>query len=84
MQHNGAVNIAEFSLDGTRVVTSSNDNTARQWIAPPKAGSIIATACELLGNHEVAGLSTLYGIAVEDAICVNGSPDPDPHRMIDR
>jgi WD40 repeat protein len=31
MQHDGSVNSALFSPDGQRVVTASEDNTARLW-----------------------------------------------------
>ena len=33
MKHEGAVNSAQFSPDGQRVVTASADNTARVWDA---------------------------------------------------
>ena len=33
MTHEGAVRSAQFSPDGTRVVTASEDNTARLWDA---------------------------------------------------
>ena len=39
--HTGAVNSAAFSPDGTRIVTASNDKTARLWDA--KTGAALAT-----------------------------------------
>jgi hypothetical protein len=48
------------------------------------APNIIATACKMLSDLDTAGLSTRYGIAVEDPICTPDAPAPDPCRMIDR
>jgi WD40 repeat protein len=39
--HTGAVEMAAFSPDGTRIVTASDDNTARLWDA--KTGSLLTT-----------------------------------------
>jgi WD40 repeat protein len=38
MEHYGAVNSAQFSPDGQRVVTASRDNTARLWDVPSMSG----------------------------------------------
>ena len=47
-QHDKAVNVASFSPDGARVVTASEDGTARLWDA--KSGSPLATFAE---NHDL-------------------------------
>ncbi len=84
MRHEDRVTKALFSPDGTRVVTASADRTARVWLAPPVAPDIVAAACKMLLDHDTASLSTSYGIAVEDPICAQDAPAPDPSRMIDR
>jgi len=42
LQHRGGVVSAAFSLDGTRVVTASNDGTTHAWELPLAAGTLIA------------------------------------------
>ncbi len=67
-----------------RVVTASDDDTARLWVAPLIAPNIVATACKMLRDHDTAGLFDRYGIDVEAPICTGNEPAPDPSRMIDR
>jgi WD40 repeat protein len=40
LEHQGSVNAAAFSPDGTRVVTASGDRTARVWCLPIDHGSL--------------------------------------------
>jgi hypothetical protein len=84
LRHEDRVCSAAFSPDGARVATASDDKTARVWLAPPAAPNIFATACKMLGDHDTAGLSARYGIAIDDPICGPDVPAPDPMRMIDR
>ena len=84
LRHEDRVCSAAFSPDGARVATASDDKTARVWLAPPAAPNIFATACKMLGDHDTAGLSARFGIAIDDPICGPDVPAPDPKRMIDR
>ena len=49
--HGGSVVAAAFSPDGGRIVTGSNDNTARIWHAA--TGSLVITL-EVPGDREVS------------------------------
>jgi WD40 repeat protein len=82
MRHDDAVNSAAFSGDGTRIVTASDDETARVWdvSAIPK-GNILQVACALLRLHEdpvsLDGV-TEYPLTFDRPICVTDPPPPDP------
>jgi WD40 repeat protein len=71
--HADAVKSAVFSSDGAHIVTASG-NTARVWIAPPVALSIVATACKMLGDQGVSNVAARYGIEIKDPICAEDAP----------
>ena len=84
MKHADDINSATFSPDCTRVVTASEDKTARIWVTPPVASNIIATACKMLRDYDATDLSIHYGIEVKDPICTGDEPAPTPSSIIDR
>ena len=51
MEHQGGVWSAQFSPDGTRVVTASDDKTARLWDA--RSGKPLGEAMEHQGGVSV-------------------------------
>ena len=81
LRHEQAVWSAAFDRDGTRVVTGSDDGTARLWDVRWPQGPITAVACRLLHDKEVTNLADRYGVRIQDAICDPGMPAPDLARL---
>jgi WD40 repeat protein/tetratricopeptide (TPR) repeat protein len=68
--HEGAINAAEFSPDGHRVVTASADQTARVWdvvtgqpVTPPlqHSGPVVSAAFDSKGRRLVTAVGTSSG-----------------------
>jgi WD40 repeat protein len=79
--HEGRVNSAAFSPDGTRVVTASDDGTAGIWdVSTIPKGNILQVACAYLRMHEdpvsLDGV-TEYPLTFDRPICVTDPPPPD-------
>jgi WD40 repeat protein len=74
--HEDWVNSASFSPDGTRVVTASEDNTARLWdVSTLVAGGDFAIACARLGNDiDLADVHARYGLGGLEPICGDHPP----------
>jgi WD40 repeat protein len=75
--HGDFVNDVAFSPDGTRIVTASDDNTARIWNSPAlDAGDVFAIACRDLGNKtDLADLAQRYGLTELKPICGSNAPN---------
>src|SRR5213592_291327 len=49
LQHGGTVSAASFDPTGERVVTASDDKTARIWRAPPTSQALVERILKILG-----------------------------------
>ena len=77
--HDGFVSSAAFSPDGARVVTASDDMTARVWdISAIPKGDIFHVACVWLPDHDLADFARDYGLTNLTPICTGDPPLPDP------
>jgi len=76
--HSGGLRSVAFSPDGTRVVTGSDDGTARIWdVSTIPKGNILHVACKLLnGNTSLEGV-TEYPLTFDRPICATDPPPPD-------
>ena len=73
--HGSAVRSAAFSPGGTRIVTASNDNTARVWdISTIPKGNILQIACRWLPDHNLDNLVLGYPIKIDKPICETDPP----------
>jgi WD40 repeat protein len=70
------VNVVAFAPDGTRLASSSDDNTVRIWInSALDIGDVFVIACATLGNNtDLAGLAQRYGITELKPICGTNRP----------
>ena len=75
--HDGAVTSAAFSPDGGRIVTASDDSTARVWdISTLEDGDAFAVASARLGNNaDLTDLAKRYGLADLKPICGATTPN---------
>jgi len=72
--HGASVFAAEFSPDGARIVTASEDNTARVW--NNSALDAFAVACAGPDNTtDLADLAQRYGLSELKPICGVSSPN---------
>ena len=71
-----------FSPDVARVVTASDDKTARAWGASRiSKGDLFQIACAWLPDHDLTGVARDDGLTNLDPICEGDPPLPDrlPH-----
>ncbi|WP_071777278.1 WD40 repeat domain-containing protein [Coleofasciculus chthonoplastes] len=61
--HQGTVNSANFSPDGQRIVTASDDKTARVW-RTDGLDSLLAQGCDWLNQHLIFNPQDLETLAV--------------------
>jgi WD40 repeat protein len=82
--HDDPVNVVAFSPDGIRVVTASDDKTARIWNNPSiDAGDAFAIACVSLGHADLDDLAH-YGLKALKPICGSNAPNKvDPKAFVD-
>ena len=72
------MNSAVFSADGIRVVTASQDKTARVWdVSTIPKGNVRQVACQLLNNNFGLDGVTAYPLTFDRPICATDPPPPD-------
>jgi WD40 repeat protein len=65
LRHEGKVWSAAFNGDESRILTGSDDGTARLWdISRLPDGHLIEIACKMLPDRNTAELEERYGIAI--------------------
>ena len=70
---------AAFSPDGARVITTSDDWTARIWdVSTIPKGNLFQIVCAWLPDHDLTGVARDYGLTNLDPICEGDPPLPDP------
>jgi WD40 repeat protein len=78
MKHEGSVRGAQFSPDGSRILSWS-ENTLRLWDAAWHGGNLFEIACnDTPQNHDLARLSERYGVRIADMICQTPQKIPVP------
>ena len=83
LRHEGACR-APPSTDETRILTWSDDGTARLWdIYRLPRGHLIEVACGMLPEHDTSELEDLYGIAITEPICGPDMPAPVWTELVD-
>jgi WD40 repeat protein len=77
LRHGHAVLGAAFNGDESRILTWSDDGTARLWDIPRLPhGHLIDVACGMLPDHDTSELEDRYGIAITEPICGPDTPAP--------
>jgi WD40 repeat protein len=82
--HEDPVNSAVFAPNGTKVVTASNDKSARVWdLTKLEKGEGFAIACQRLGNNtDMTDVRAHYGLGELMPICGEHAPLPvDPAKL---
>ena len=75
---------AAFNGDESRILTWSDDGTARLWdISRLPRGNLIDIACGMLPDHDTSELEKRYGIAITEPICGPDTPAPVWTELVD-